>query len=74
MISYACYFISKAVFVSACARHHVGIASQTQHDKLIELNNILLFENTNPANPNLLELDDAAPPELTPVDFASRAG
>ncbi|UUZ82333.1 HTH domain-containing protein [Paenibacillus sp. P26] len=42
----------------------IGIASQTQHDELIELNNILLFENTNPANPNLLELDDAAPAEL----------
>lgn len=42
----------------------IGIASQTQQDELIELNNILLFENTNPANPHLLELDDAAPPEL----------
>lgn len=42
----------------------IGIASQTQQDELIELNRILLFENTNPANPNLLELDDAAPPEL----------
>ena len=42
----------------------IGIASQTQQDELIELNNILLFENTNPANPNLLELDDAAPQEL----------
>ncbi len=42
----------------------IGIASQIQHDELIELNNILLFENTNPANPNLLELDDAAPAEL----------
>lgn len=42
----------------------IGIASQTQQDELIELNKILLFENTNPANPNLLELDDAAPPEL----------
>jgi predicted DNA-binding transcriptional regulator YafY len=42
----------------------IGIASQTQQDELIELNQILLFENTNPANPNLLELDDAAPPEL----------
>ncbi|MGG0175843.1 helix-turn-helix transcriptional regulator [Gottfriedia acidiceleris] len=42
----------------------IGIASQTQQDELIELNNILLFENTNPANPNLLELDDAAPEEL----------
>lgn len=42
----------------------IGIASQAQHDELIELNHILLFENTNPANPNLLELDDAAPPEL----------
>jgi predicted DNA-binding transcriptional regulator YafY len=42
----------------------IGIASQTQQDELIELNNILLFENTNPGNPNLLELDDAAPAEL----------
>ncbi|WP_256209051.1 YafY family protein [Paenibacillus sp. CF384] len=42
----------------------IGIASQSQQDELIELNNILLFENTNPANPNLLELDDAAPAEL----------
>lgn len=42
----------------------IGIASQTQQDELIELNNILLFENTNPANPHLLELDDAAPAEL----------
>ena len=42
----------------------IGIASQTQQDELLELNRILLFENTNPANPNLLELDDAAPPEL----------
>lgn len=42
----------------------IGIASQTQQDELIELNNILLFENTNPANPNLLELDDAAPAGL----------
>lgn len=42
----------------------IGIASQTQQDELIELNNILLFENTNPANPSLLELDDAAPAEL----------
>jgi predicted DNA-binding transcriptional regulator YafY len=42
----------------------IGIASQTQQDELIDLNNILLFENTNPANPNLLELDDAAPTEL----------
>jgi len=42
----------------------IGIASQTQQDELIKLNRILLFENTNPANPNLLELDDAAPVEL----------
>jgi hypothetical protein len=42
----------------------IGIASQAQQDELIELNQLLLFENTNPANPNLLELDDAAPPEL----------
>ncbi|GMK39710.1 DeoR family transcriptional regulator [Paenibacillus sp. CCS19] len=42
----------------------IGIATQTQQDELIELNHILLFENTNPGNPNLLELDDAAPAEL----------
>jgi len=42
----------------------IGIASQIQQEELLELNNILLFENTNPANPNLLELDDAAPAEL----------
>ena len=42
----------------------IGIANQTQQDELIDLNSILLFENTNPANPNVLELDDAAPPEL----------
>ncbi|SDD84234.1 Predicted DNA-binding transcriptional regulator YafY, contains an HTH and WYL domains [Paenibacillus sp. UNCCL117] len=51
----------------------IGIASQTQHDELIELNNILLFENTNPANPNLLELDDAAPAELNQlISLAAR--
>ncbi|MQW23385.1 HTH domain-containing protein [Lactococcus sp. dk322] len=42
----------------------IGIATQAQQDELIDLNQLLLFENTNPANPNLLELDDAAPPEL----------
>lgn len=51
----------------------IGIASQTQHDELIELNNILLFENTYPANPNLLELDDAAPAELNQlISLAAR--
>lgn len=51
----------------------IGIASQTQQDELIELNNILLFENTNPANPNLLELDDAAPAELNQlISLAAR--
>lgn len=51
----------------------IGIASQTQHDELIELNHILLFENTNPANPNLLELDDAAPAELNQlISLAAR--
>lgn len=51
----------------------IGIASQTQQDELIELNKILLFENTNPANPNLLELDDAAPPELNQlISLAAR--
>src|SRR5690606_34470650 len=51
----------------------IGIASQTQQDELIELNHILLFENTNPANPNLLELDDAAPPELNQlISLAAR--
>ncbi len=51
----------------------IGIASQTQHDELIELNHLLLFENTNPANPNLLELDDAAPAELNQlISLAAR--
>ncbi|WP_420871999.1 helix-turn-helix transcriptional regulator [Cohnella rhizosphaerae] len=51
----------------------IGIASQTQHDELIELNQLLLFENTNPANPNLLELDDAAPAELNQlISLAAR--
>lgn len=42
----------------------VAIASQTQQDELIGLGDLLLFENTNPANPNILELDDYAPDEL----------
>ena len=42
----------------------IGIAGLTQQDELIGLSDLLLFENTNPANPNLLELDDAAPSEL----------
>lgn len=51
----------------------IGIASQTQHDELIELNHLLLFENTNPANPSLLELDDAAPAELNQlISLAAR--
>lgn len=42
----------------------IGIANQTQQDELIDLGNFLLFENTNPANPNILELDDSAPKAL----------
>ncbi|MCL2677040.1 MAG: HTH domain-containing protein, partial [Streptococcaceae bacterium] len=42
----------------------IGIASQTQQDELIELEKILLFENANPGNPSILELDDYASDEL----------
>lgn len=42
----------------------IGIASQTQQDELITMSDLLLFDNTNAANPGLLELDDQAPQEL----------
>jgi predicted DNA-binding transcriptional regulator YafY len=42
----------------------IGIANLTQQDELIALGDILLFENTNPANPHIFELDDYAPFEL----------
>ncbi|MDR0297771.1 MAG: HTH domain-containing protein, partial [Streptococcaceae bacterium] len=42
----------------------LAIAPQTQQDSLLALDQLLLFESTNPANPSLLELDDNAPAEL----------
>ncbi|QBO36845.1 WYL domain-containing transcriptional regulator [Periweissella cryptocerci] len=42
----------------------LAIASQAQQDDLLLLKQLILFENTNPANPNLLELSDFATPML----------
>lgn len=45
----------------------LSIASQTQQDDLLMLRNMILFENTNPANPSLLELSDFATPMLRTI-------
>lgn len=45
----------------------LSIASQTQQDDLLMLRNLILFENTNPANPSLLELSDFATPMLRTI-------
>ncbi|WP_251712001.1 helix-turn-helix transcriptional regulator [Lactococcus ileimucosae] len=42
----------------------IAIAPQTQQDILIMLNQLLLFTGSNPAHPDILELDDAGPPEF----------
>ena len=42
----------------------LGLISQNQQDDLIVLNKILLFEGTNPNNPDLLELTDLPHPML----------
>lgn len=42
----------------------LAIASQTQQDDLLMLKQLILFQNTNPANPDLLELSDFATPML----------
>ncbi len=42
----------------------LGLLSENQQDDLVLLNQILLFEGTNPNNPDLLELSDLAHPML----------
>ncbi|MEH7419123.1 HTH domain-containing protein [Neobacillus drentensis] len=42
----------------------LGLISETQQDDLVLLNQILLFEGTNPNNPDLLELSDLPHPML----------
>ncbi|WP_052339598.1 helix-turn-helix transcriptional regulator [Gorillibacterium massiliense] len=42
----------------------LGLISNTQQDDLVLLNEILLFEGTNPHNPDLLELSDLPHPML----------
>ncbi|PEL79612.1 helix-turn-helix transcriptional regulator [Bacillus wiedmannii] len=42
----------------------LGLISETQQDDLVLLNQLLLFEGTNPYNPDLLELSDLSHPML----------
>jgi predicted DNA-binding transcriptional regulator YafY len=42
----------------------LGLISQNQQDDLVLLNQILLFEGTNPHNPDLLDLSDLPHPTL----------
>lgn len=42
----------------------LGLISENQQDDLVVLNQILLFEGTNPHNPDLLELSDLPHPML----------
>ncbi|BDH63743.1 DeoR family transcriptional regulator [Lysinibacillus sp. PLM2] len=42
----------------------LGLISETQQDELVLLNQMLLFEGTNPKNPDLLELSDLPHPML----------
>ncbi|GIP35925.1 YafY family protein [Paenibacillus sp. J2TS4] len=42
----------------------LGLISENQQDDLVLLNQILLFEGTNPNNPDLLELSDLPDPML----------
>ncbi len=42
----------------------LGLISKNQQDELVLLNQILLFEGTNPNNPDLLELSDIPHPML----------
>ncbi|MDH4422035.1 HTH domain-containing protein [Bacillus cereus] len=42
----------------------LGLISETQQDDLVLLNQLLLFEGTNPHNPELLELSDLPHPML----------
>ncbi|MFD1548601.1 helix-turn-helix transcriptional regulator [Levilactobacillus fuyuanensis] len=45
----------------------VAIASQTQQDDLLTLQELLVFDHTNPRNPKLTELTDYAPALLKPL-------
>lgn len=42
----------------------LAMISDTQKDQLIQLNEAIVFESTNPLNTNLLELSDQTNPEL----------
>ncbi|TKI93586.1 HTH domain-containing protein, partial [Bacillus wiedmannii] len=42
----------------------LGLISETQQDDIVLLNQLLLFEGTNPHNPDLLELSDLPHPLL----------
>ncbi|HDR7287703.1 HTH domain-containing protein [Bacillus cereus group sp. BfR-BA-00331] len=42
----------------------LGLISETQQDDIVLLNQLLLFEGTNPYNPDLLELSDLPHPML----------
>lgn len=42
----------------------LGLISENQQDELVHLNQILLFEGTNPNNPDLLDLSDLPHPIL----------
>lgn len=42
----------------------LGLISENQQDELVHLNQILLFEGTNPDNPDLLDLSDLPHPVL----------
>ncbi|MDR0299307.1 MAG: WYL domain-containing protein [Streptococcaceae bacterium] len=45
----------------------IGIAPQTQQDALVEMEKLIFFDNTNPYNPSILELSDAAPAILNTI-------
>lgn len=42
----------------------LGLISETQQEELVHLNQVLLFEGTNPNNPDLLDLSDLPHPML----------
>ncbi|KAF1301967.1 helix-turn-helix transcriptional regulator [Candidatus Enterococcus willemsii] len=42
----------------------IGLLSENQQDELVYLNEVLLFEGTNPYNPDLLDLTDLPDPTL----------
>lgn len=49
---------------SIFSRKLLGLISETQQDDIVLLNQLLLFEGTNPHNPDLLELSDLPHPML----------